>query len=79
MAERLTSLDRSRRTVYPWRRWTDCAPWRIRRGEDFEVSAESMAAQIRMRAAREGLTVFTRCVDVDTVDFQFFAPEREAA
>ena len=78
MAERLTSLDRSRPTVYPWRRWTDCSPWRIRRGEDFEVSAESMAAQIRMRAAREGLSVFARCVDEEPVDFQFSVKEAAA-
>lgn len=78
MAERIDNLDRARPTLYPWREWMDRSPWRIRRGADFEVSAESMAAQIRMRASREGLAVFARCVDEDTVEFQFTAEERVA-
>lgn len=78
MAERLTSLDRSRPTLYPWRQWLDGSPWRISRGEDFAVSAESMAAQIRMRATREGLKVFARCPDEDTVEFQFSREELAA-
>jgi hypothetical protein len=71
VAERIDNLDRSRPTLYPWRRWLDGSAWRIRRGDDFEVSAESMAAQIRMRAVRDGLRVFTRCPDCETVEFQF--------
>lgn len=71
MAERIDNLDRSRPSLYPWGEWMDGAPWRIRRGEDFEVSPESMAAQIRMRASREGLGVYARCPDDNTVEFQF--------
>jgi hypothetical protein len=78
VAERIQHLDRSRPTLYPWREWTDGSKWRIRRGEDFEVSAESMAAQIRMRATRDGVPVFASCRDDDTVEFQFSREEQAA-
>lgn len=71
MAERIDNLSRARKTLYPWRNWMDGSAWRIHRGEDFEVSAESMAAQIRMRATREGMGAYARCPDEDTVEFEF--------
>ena len=40
--------------------------------------AQSMAGQIRMRAAREGRTVYARIPDENTVEFQF-SPLEEAA
>lgn len=81
MAERIDDLTplRGRPPVYPWDTWTDGSAWRIRRGVDFEVSAESMAAQIRMRAGRDNVTVFARCPDDDTVEFQFSPDEASAA
>lgn len=80
MAERIDNLTRRppRPAIYPWAEWLDGSAWRIRRGEDFEVSAESMAAQIRIRAAREGRTVYARCPDGDTVEFQFSGQEEAA-
>jgi hypothetical protein len=80
VAERIDSLTplRGRPPVYPWETWMDGSAWRIRRGVDFLVSAESMAAQIRMRGARDDVAVFARCPDDDTVEFQF-SPEEESA
>jgi hypothetical protein len=37
-----------------------------------------MAAQIRMRATRDGVAVFARCPDADTVEFQFLREEQAA-
>lgn len=79
MAERIDNLTRSRPTLYPWSEWLDGHAWRIRRGVDFEVSPESMAGQIRMRAAREGRTVYARIPDESTVEFQFSPAEEVAA
>ena len=80
VAERIDSLPpaRASRRIYPWNRWTDGTVWRIRQGEDFEVSPESMASMIRVRAKTTGLTVATRVHD-DVVTFQFFGPEEKAA
>lgn len=77
VAERIDSLT-PRPRIYPWEHWTDGGAWRIRRGEDFEVPATSMAAMVRLRAKSEGLTATCRVVDEDTVEFRF-APLEEAA
>jgi hypothetical protein len=58
----------------------DGCAWRIRRGEDFEVSAESMAQHIRNRARGRGMSAHARLTDDgEGVEFQVFKPEREAA
>lgn len=57
---------------YPWEDWTDGSPWRIHRGQDYDISTESMAAVVRNYARRVGLTVETkRSRDEDFVEFQF--------
>lgn len=83
MAHPLNSLPkrRGRRPLYPWSEWADGRPWRITRGEDFAVPAQSMAAMIRAHAQRAG-TEATALVDGDHVDFQFqvpVEPEKAAA
>ncbi|HTE60413.1 MAG TPA: hypothetical protein VK631_08670 [Solirubrobacteraceae bacterium] len=80
MAERIDNLSPLRPRIYPWDKWTDGSAWRIRRGEDFEVAALSMAAMVRLRAKAEGLKATCRVVeDGEAVEFQFSEPEREAA
>jgi hypothetical protein len=83
MAERIDALGpvRGRPQLYPWDEWMDGSAWRIRRGDDFLVSATSMAAQLRIRGNRLGVDVSARVVDEDTVEFQFLVepPERAAA
>lgn len=79
MAERINSLSPvARPRIYPWSAWLDGNAWRIRRGVDFEVTAASMAGQIRLAAAREGGNAACRVTDGgEAVEFQFYA--REAA
>lgn len=75
MAERIDNLTpfRGRRAMYPWEQWMDGSAWRIRRGEDFQVSAESMAQHIRNRARDRGMSAHARLTDDgDGVDFQVF-------
>lgn len=79
MAERISNLTplRGRRSVYPWGEWLDGSAWRIKRGVDFEVSAETMAQLVRNRARDRGMTAHARLVDDgEAVEFQV---AREAA
>lgn len=74
MAERIDALGsvrRGRPPLYPWDEWTDGSAWRITRGVDFEVSAQSMASMIRIRANNTGVVASANVVDGDTVEFQF--------
>lgn len=78
MAERIDNLTplRGRRSIYPWDEWMDGSAWRIRRGEDFEVSAESMAQHIRNRARDGGMSAHARLTDDgEAVEFQIFTKE----
>lgn len=53
MAERLDHYDWSanrRRTNYPWDEWCDGSIWRVKQGEDFEVSARSLESTLRAKA-----------------------------
>jgi hypothetical protein len=84
MAERIDALGPvkgGRPPLYPWDEWMDGSAWRIRRGDDFLVSAYSMAAQLRIRGNNCGVGVSARVADKDTVEFQFRVehPERAAA
>jgi hypothetical protein len=81
VAERIESLSPvARQRIYPWPEWLDGSAWRIRRGEDFEVTGESMASIIRLRAQRDGGTAACRVVDGgEVVEFQFYGPDEEAA
>lgn len=75
MAERISDLipSRGRRPMYPWDEWMDGTARRIRRGEDFEVSAESMAQHIRNTMRTRGLDGHARLsADGQGVDFQVF-------
>ena len=79
VAERIDNLSPLRPRIYPWEKWTDGSAWRIRRGEDFEVPATSMAAMVRLRAKQDGLTATCRVVeDGAAVEFQFSAEEAAA-
>lgn len=72
MARRIRSFTprTGRPALYPWARWTDGSAWHITRGEDFELPARNMAAVLRARATKAGLSVTCR-VDGDSVRFQF--------
>jgi hypothetical protein len=78
MAERITAIaernpSRGRPPIYPWDEWTDGSAWRIRRDEDFEVSARVMQGIVRDYARRKTLVVRTVVPDEETVEFQFVA------
>lgn len=77
MAERIDKLEplRGRPAIYPWEQWLDGSAWRIRRGEDFEIPPGSMAAIIRQRADREGMTATCRMVGQDAIEFQVYGEE----
>ena len=79
MAERIHSFSpqRGRPRTYPWDVWTDGSAWRLREGEDFEVSSASMVSTLHKHAERAGLVVTTVRTD-DGVEFQF-SERREAA
>jgi hypothetical protein len=79
MAERIDSItpSRGRAPIYPWGEWLDGSAWRIERGVDFEVPTDSMAAMVRMRASKAGLTATARVVG-DAVEFQVLSEEKAA-
>lgn len=81
MAERISEFSEpriGRPALYPWTDWTDGSAWRITRGEDFEISAKSMAVNLHRTAARRGLSVKAQ-IDGDSIQFRFSEPERAAA
>lgn len=75
MAERIHSVTRirpGRAPRYPWDTWTDGSAWRIRHGEDFDVSAENMGRLVREYARRNGKPVKAAVnTEAGTVEFQF--------
>jgi hypothetical protein len=80
VAERIKDFTprRGRQPIYPWADWMDGSGWRITRGEDFDVSPESMAQQIRERGRQYSVGV-TAYLDGEAVEFRFDAPEEVAA
>jgi hypothetical protein len=77
MAERLEDatlpprkgkVKRSRER-YPYGEWFDGAVWRLRKGEDFTVSPQSIRTGIHSAARRRGIKVATRIYG-DTVMVQ---------
>lgn len=76
MAERIDNLTplRGRAPIYPWATWLDGSAWRIERGVDFEVPADSMAAMVRMRAKDLGLSATARVLG-EIVEFQVLSEE----
>lgn len=71
MAERIDNITplRGRPPLYPWDEWLDGSAWRITQGEDFDVTAETMAQMVRLRASKAGLSATARVRD-NTVEFQ---------
>jgi hypothetical protein len=47
---------------YPWGEWTNGRPWRITRGEDYDVPTENMRVNLHMRASSMGCKVRTHKV-----------------
>ena len=58
---------RGRHDLYPWDEWLDGSVWRIRRGEDFEVSIVAIRSAVHQAAARRGHKVETATEDEDTL------------
>jgi hypothetical protein len=75
MAERIDEFSPrrlGRPPLYPWAEWVDGSTWRITRGEDFEVTAKSMVANLYSHAYRQGLSLEAR-QDGESIEFQFVA------
>ena len=65
---------------YPWDEWTNGRPWRITRGEDYDISTENMRTNLHMQASSRGRKVQThRATDDqgDSLIFQFSPGEAE--
>lgn len=70
MATALKSFD-FMRGKYPWDEWSDGRPWRIRQGQDFDVSISAMRSVLYQRAARFDLSVkVSKTADCE-LTFQF--------
>lgn len=48
-----------RRSEYQWERWADGGWWKMVKGKDYEVKTESVIANVKAWAKREGFTVYT--------------------
>jgi hypothetical protein len=65
MAEELDSYEKferrgwSHRRKYNWEAWTNGKPWRLRQGEDFDVSVHSFRTQVTNYGNKHGLKVLT--------------------
>ena len=66
------------RPPYPWTKWMNGKPWRVRRGEDFTCKTDSFRSMLRSYASEAGLGVRTNQEDAETVVFQFVR-KREAS
>lgn len=60
MAEKLSAFPG--RPPYDWDRWLDGAPWRLRKGEDYDIDTASMRAAVSRAAKARGKRVRTRLV-----------------
>lgn len=75
-----------RKTHYPWARWTDGRPWRLRRGRQFAGTVDGMRSTLITHARSRDIAVaiVTRTADEAARDearyihFQFF-PQRRFA
>jgi hypothetical protein len=70
MAEKIDTPPR-RRTRYPWHEWTDGSTWRIKQGEDYDISDLQMQGSLHMRARNNNLTVQTASPEAGVIEFQF--------
>lgn len=54
MARKLTgfTIQRTRKSAYPWEQWTDGEVWEVRRNEDFTCTVPSMLAALWTRAKK---------------------------
>jgi hypothetical protein len=75
MAE-IVDDDLLRKFTYPWDEWSDGRTWQITRGEDFEVSAMAMRAQITGAATRRGMRAIIRKKGPDTLRFRFTGADK---
>jgi hypothetical protein len=55
---------------YPWDQWLDGQIWQITRGEDFDISTESMRVRLYPAAKARGGSIRTN-VKGSTITFQF--------
>lgn len=72
-----TADDRRDTTVrppgnkYPWAEWQDGQWWKIKAGEDFDVTIKAMRDQLHTRAKTSGVKVRTNTDKVSTIQFVF--------
>jgi hypothetical protein len=52
--------SRKRRSKYPWAEWLDGSTWKLRRGEDFQTTGESMRATAVKAAQAAGKNIRTQ-------------------
>ncbi len=67
---------------YPWGEWTDGGAWEIRRGQDYEVTTETMRVNLHMRASSDARKVRTQKItdtEGEGLVFQFLPSEEEDA
>lgn len=80
MAERLDKFPEpaanSNVWKYPWKDWLDGGIWRLVKGEDFDVSSESMRVQSILAGRRRNMAVRTQVVDERTLVIQAITSTR---
>lgn len=54
--------------VCPWDEWLDGNPWRLKKGEDYDVATVSMRAAAFRAAKAAGKSVRTRITEADGIE-----------
>ena len=54
--------------LYPWNKWFNRNTYRLKSGEDFSCSVQSMSQQIRNEAARRGAKVSIKTINASVIE-----------
>lgn len=68
MAEQLKELTQ---TAYPWAKWHNGRPWRVREGEDFDCTVPGFRQTLYSHAKVIGMRVVSVVPEEGVVEFQF--------
>lgn len=66
----------SKPPAIPWDEWLDGSIWRLRRGEDFDVSAPTIQKRAHPAAQSRGLRVQTSVEDDDTIVLRAYVRDK---